>query len=369
MVGCADRPEPRADPARNVVLNSMESGLAALESGPIEDAEAAFERALQGIETVYAHDKRAAEARSLWYEEGRKDFKGEPYERAMAYYYRGIAYLKRGDFENARACFKSGVLQDAFAEEDQHRCDFALLIFLEGWASQCLGDRDLSEAAYREVKRLRPDFPLPAADHNVLILAETGSSPRKVSDGVGHYELKFRRGKKVLEKRVRVIAGTKSWDAFPMEDVFWQSATRGGRPIDKILKGQAVYKKTYRKSGLGLTDASSIAAIGAPLFQNAGTVSDVAAALGLVGVSAYAISVKMRPEADTRYWRNLPDLVHMLTLNSEVADQSVRIQFHRAAGDRAGAEIKGMSRSERIEPIRGRFGLVWTRSRSATVSP
>ena len=48
----------------------------------------------------------------------------------MAYYYRGVLYLRDGDYENARASFKGGMLQDGFAEEEQNRSDFALLSFL-----------------------------------------------------------------------------------------------------------------------------------------------------------------------------------------------------------------------------------------------
>ena len=131
----------------NRVLNLMQSGLAAFDSGELDLAERSFDEVLNGIETVFADSRQAAKARSLWRAENSKVFKGEPYERAMAYYYRGLLYMHDGDYENARACFKGGVLQDAFAEEKQNRCDFALLIFLQGWASQCLGDTALAEAA------------------------------------------------------------------------------------------------------------------------------------------------------------------------------------------------------------------------------
>jgi tetratricopeptide (TPR) repeat protein len=162
---------------RNLVLNHMEAGLAAMELGALETAEESFDIALLNIETVFTDNESAGKARSLWYEEGRKFFKGEPYERAMAYYYRGLLYLMRGDYENARASFKGGILQDAIAEEERYRADFALLIFLEGWASHLLGDKDLAKSAFDEVKTFRPDFIPPKPEDNVLLIAETGWAP------------------------------------------------------------------------------------------------------------------------------------------------------------------------------------------------
>ncbi|MEC8183119.1 MAG: hypothetical protein VX123_13805 [Pseudomonadota bacterium] len=44
-------------------------------------------------------------ARSNFAREDVKDFKGEPFERAMVFYYLGLSYLALGDFENARASF------------------------------------------------------------------------------------------------------------------------------------------------------------------------------------------------------------------------------------------------------------------------
>ena len=78
------------------VLNYNRLGVAALDAGLYDVAERAFDQSLARIEAIYADNPGAKKARSVWTAEGSKDFKGEPYERAMAYYYRGLLFLREG---------------------------------------------------------------------------------------------------------------------------------------------------------------------------------------------------------------------------------------------------------------------------------
>ncbi len=118
---------------RNAVLNFERLGLAAMDQGSWQDAEFAFDGGLARIEAVYAHNKQAEAARSLFHNEANKDFKGEPYERAMAYYYRGLLYLRSGDFDNARASFKSAEYQSTVTEAETFQNQFAVMDWLVGW--------------------------------------------------------------------------------------------------------------------------------------------------------------------------------------------------------------------------------------------
>jgi len=348
---------------RNEVLNQMEIGLCALDMGQYEAAEESFEDALLGIETVYAGNEAAVKAREQWYEVGSVDFKGHPYERAMAYFYRGLLYLAEGDYQNARACFKSGVIQDAFVEEEQHRCDFALLIFLEGWASQCDGDYQMADEAYAEVKKWRPHFTPPPRDHNTLLIAETGRSPRKVSDGVGHFQLKFFRGRNFDETAARFRLGGRMLCAEPMEDIYYQAATRGGRPIDHMLEDRVVYRRQAEAAGTALTDVSTGLMIIAPVFDSgSGVAAGVAGGLGVLGVANLAAAQNARPQADFRYWTNLPDAVHVLTCRSDARDGApFSVQFF----DSSGRELRELARTRTLRSGDGRFALGWARSRSA----
>lgn len=162
---------------RNEVLNLMEIGLKAYRAGHLEEAKNALDRARVSIESIYADDDAARKARSVWYEEAEKDFKGEPYERSMVYLYLGLIFLEEGDYGNARASFIGGLLQDAFAEEEQNSADFAALIYLAGWAAMQMESNKLAEEHFEELKAFRPDAPVPSEEHNALLIVETGNSP------------------------------------------------------------------------------------------------------------------------------------------------------------------------------------------------
>lgn len=357
------------DGERNAVLNYMRLGLDALQLNHIKPAEDSFDRAIARIESVFANNEAALKARSLWYAENVKDFKGEPYERSMVFYYRGLLYFMNGEYDNARASFRSGILQDAFAEERQNRSDFALLIFLEGWASRWAGEMDITSARYKETKKLRPKFRPPAPVENVLILVETGKSPRKVSDGLGHHELKFRRGKRFKEHRALVrINGQGPVRAVWMESVFWQATTRGSRVVDKILQNKVVFKRNATQLASGLADAASVASM-MSVVSNSNAAAGVAGALSVASVVATMAAMNAKPNADTRYWDNLPDAVHMHTLRLPPGEHRVEVFFQ----DRAGRPLPRLGTSATFRVQAGKPVIVWLRSRrqltSATPAP
>jgi hypothetical protein len=323
----------------DVVMHRMNLGLAALQAGAVDVARQNFDVVLQDIESVYSNTEAALQARSLWYEEGQKSFKGEPYERAMAYYYRGLIYLMDQDFDNARASFLAGQLQDAFAEEDQHRADFALLMLMEAWAAGLMGEAGLADDALADFRVLRPDLPVPSPQTHALVLIETGTAPRKLRDGVSGESLVYRRGKNFTDRYafVRVPHDGAAFDADAVEDLFYQAATRGERVVDRINEGKAVYKSAWTDG------SSSVANIANQMnlvnnmtrdysqFYTMETGIEMAPMHVNVNFGSFALAAsvvsmmasKIKPKADNRSWSNLPDAVHVAFVPLDVlADNS-----------------------------------------------
>lgn len=323
---------------RNEVLNLMEIGLKAYRAGQLEEAKNALDRARVSIESIYADDDAARKARSVWYEEAEKDFKGEPYERSMVYLYLGLIFLEEGDYGNARASFIGGLLQDAFAEEEQNSADFAALIYLAGWAAMQMESNKLADEHFEELKAFRPDAPVPSEKHNALLIVETGKSPRKLGDGVGHYQLVYRRGKNFRDVGAQWQTQGGWETVYPMEDVYFQASTRGGRAIDRIVEGQVQYKETTRDVGTNLSSVSQNNVLAGASAAAGGVVGAGFAAISLVSVAAQGMSASANVRADIRYWEALPDTLHIIPVTTEPGQQ-VTVRFL----DKNGKPIPGLT--------------------------
>lgn len=339
---------------RDRVLHEMELGTAALVLGEIDIARHAFDSALRFIETTHAGTEQARRARSLWYEEGTKDFKGEPYERAMAYYYRGLIYLRDRDYDNARASFNAAILQDAFAEEEQNRCDFAVLYLLGAYACQLQNDPAGRDEFFGHFKGFRPDFDPPDWENTFLAVVETGRAPWKLADGVGHFQMKLFRGKGFKDVAAQLTAGESHWRAYPAEDLAFQAMTRGSRPIDAILEGKVKFKQQAENLGTSLTALSTEVMVVAPLFQQSGDIKGVAGGLGLLGVASAFIAQNAKPRADTRCWSSLPDTIHVAFLPKTARGATLAAAFLDQDGKEVGKQERAVAADE---------PLVWFRNK------
>ena len=352
---------------RNEVLNQMRAGLAAMQIGAWDVAERSFDKALLGIETVYADSEQAEEARSTWVKENYKAFKGEPYERMMAYYYRGLLYLREGDYENARASFKGGLLQDTLAQEETYSQDAALLAYLSGWASHCSDDPGLAFQAFEEAQEYNDDLDPPEEDANLLLLGETGLAPRKVAVGEYDEALAFERATGFRDRRVEMEFAEPDTDLpeevrlTQAEDVYFQASTRGGRQIDRILEGQAQFKQTSDAVGDAAIQGGA-AAMTYGAYDDSGGAVAVGLAVIAAGLIAKGISAATRPEADLRAWDNLPDRVHLATIATDEVPETVNARFTDYGGS-------VMARTTAPVTEAGACAIAWTRAHSATEIP
>lgn len=302
----------------NSVLNLNLLALAALELARPDLAEAALEQSTARILRIYADDPNAQKARSVWSAEEVKDFKGEPYERAMAFFYRALLYLREGDFQNARASFLQADLQNAMGQTERYDRSFALPVYLAAWASACDGDTtraaDLRALALKSgadpfFKQLREGWP------RHLTLLERGIGPEKVTLGDAKAILGFLPQPDLAGSFATVYEPAHAPDIGAVAaNIDWLALTRGGRPIQGILDGKVAFKETtgaIAEVGTQVASAlyQSLGQLGPDKLSVARSMASLGLGSQLLGSLAGAASRSTKTEADTRYWASLPKTI------------------------------------------------------------
>jgi len=290
----------------NAVLNFDYLGLAALESGQYEISAKAFDAAISRIEAIYANNPSAQKAKSLFAEEKVKDFKGEPYERAMTYFYRGLLYAHSGDYQNARASFLSAESQSMMSESESYQSTFGLMDYLAGWASYCDGDDSAAAELGARAATLQPQiFGVLSDQVNFIGLIDVGTGPVKYGIGQYHEKLAFKAsGRTPGVADVHVSSATLSAPTLAA-DLNFQAMTRGGRPVDAILNGKAEWKSNTEGASTALTAAGYTATLEGAVTnnQNLQSAGEIGMVVGLMGG---LFAKAMTPAADMRTWSSLP---------------------------------------------------------------
>lgn len=338
-----------ADGERNWVLHLNEMAVVAMRHGDRQEAKTYLDEAILQISDVFGNDPAAARARRLWFAEDAKLFKGDPYERSMTYFYRGILYMQDGDWGNARAAFRAANFQDQFVEEEQFRSDWTIFDYLIAACEVQMGEgltaREtwrLGELNYRQTMETYPqagirNFPFDPGglrpvgrQDNLLVIVQTGGHPVKVPTGAYGHMLSYRRGNapNVTYANVRVNGG--SWESAVFTDsVFFQATTRGGRYFDHIA-GRKVF---FRETAHFASAAAAIGGYGA-LFMGA---NDDTRLIGLALIGLAIIldltAQAIQPAADIRTWTGIPDSlgVYPASVDGGIREVAVRHSGGRLA--------------------------------------
>lgn len=311
-------------PGQDKNLWRLRVGLVALKQNQHNDAKALFEAAMPAAGQILQADASTRMAQSLFSPENVKGFHGEPYERAMGWFYRGLIYWMDGEPANARACFRTAQLMDALAEKHEHRADWVMLDYLDGFITAKLG-KDGSAALRRAREHAGaialPDYN-PAA--NTLLVLQTGFGPVKKSGGDVGEALVYDGGHSdVAQIRITVAGQTVTAPIF--DNLTVQASTRGSRAMDLVLARKA----TVKKVGDTIGDVGTVPGVVLVDYEDT---RDAGLALLGVGLVGKFIGNSVEPRADTRTWNNLPQHLSFAALNLPVGEHPATVDFIGATG-------------------------------------
>jgi len=324
---------------RDRVLFDYRMAATAMRAGDDQLAKEKLDDAILRIGGIITNDTEAARARGLFTAESSKPFIGEPYERVMAYYYRGILYWRDGQPDNARACFRSGQVIDSAPGQQGFEADYVLLDYLDGLASAKL-NADGGDAFRRAQQRFGETKTLPPYNEagNVLVFAEFGYGPRKYAAGENGEQLRFYVDDSPTFSARLLLDGGKMIVPLPAyDDLGFQASTRGGRVMDHILGNKASFKTSTNVAGDVALAGAVIASDQARRRDRRGRDGDdatiAAVGLGLLGVIGKVASAATQTAADTRQWDNLPQRLSFAAINLPPGEHRGRLEFLDRAGN------------------------------------
>jgi hypothetical protein len=327
---------------------------------------------------AYNSADREESALSKFGEEAKKIYLGDPYERATNYLLLSLIYIARGDYENALAATKSGILADADAKDNRYESDYTLLQLIEMKLLNIIGKNDnadlyretarksyinshplvrdlysekqdklellaLTESERRDLKinespeeiktglkqfeeklvlssrGVNPEKELGAlltGDYNTLIVVPAGKGPTKSRKGKDG-QLVVIDANNLNYRLPAITVDGQLLATAPVSEVAnvnYHATTRGGRKMDAILEGKAAFRSTT--VGVG----GFLAGLGHQVGGYAGL------ALALVGAVTQGIGGAMSPEADTRCWQLLPAGFDVYALNLPAGEHEISVQ-------------------------------------------
>ncbi len=314
-------------PPRDRVLWEYRTAAAAMRQGDYAMAKQYLDDALRSLGGIYGTDANAKKARSYFHGEAKKTFLGEPYERCMAYIYRGIIYWMDGEPDNARACFRSAQFEDGDPEKHEYSGDWVLAEYLDGFITTQMGG-DGSDA-FKRAQAMAKGIRLPPYDPkaNVIFFVEFGPGPTKYATGEYGQELRFHVPvSPVVSAQLKVdaldipIAAT--------DNVYFQATSRGGRVMDHILGNKAVFKSTTDTAG----NVALIGGLTTAAVSGNRTAQEVGLGVAAVGLVSKIVSAATVPAADTRSWDNLPHYLSFACLPLPPGQRVATVQFLSPAG-------------------------------------
>ena len=339
MVGefgaAADQLRPLAEQTdENFVLNNCRLGSAALARYDLGEAEAAFLKAWEVMNSVGVNDGGRSLGAVL-VDEKIRIWKGEPFERAMASFYLGLVYYMRQDYANARGAFENALfkLRDA-ADKDDARDDyrnleqqFPLAAIMLGRCWQRLGRADLAEANFARVRDLRPDLgyladPARNSEANVVLVIDFGRGPLKVTDFDGSILGFAPKPQEVggIPRPIVTINGQRvSTDdvAEPPVDLLALAQDRSWQSIDTIRLTKSVL-------GTGLIAGGAGYGIYKAGSRDGISGEDAAISAGLI---AAGLLLKATSQADVRQWEMLPRTTFVVPLKLPPGEHEITVDF------------------------------------------
>ncbi len=336
---------------RNFALNNAKLGLIYFTGGGYELAFSPFLNAGKVMErTVTSFDN------SFWSAVSREDFKefkGEPFERSMCHWYRGIIHYRRGDYENALAAFRRAIDadKDTTSKNDNDSFDFAAGYVMAARCYNLLGEPDTADTYAQRSEKVDKEF---CYDNSIFII-ECGDSPLKQREN----DIKdiwscsafadYIPRKSRIEYAKIFVDGNERIRINKCTSTSFQLSCNTEKVANTIQSIKIGAKWTVRICAFA-------GAFTGVLIATKGTGVAAASAAGIG--AALVAGAAVRTEADVRVWDLLPDNIGVGSLDIEPGFHNIAVCFYSSSN----LELEDWRQVYYYYPIKREDNLIYFRA-------
>lgn len=285
---------------KDYALHELQRGLLFFELGDYCDADERLANACRLMAQI-AGDEDRETAAVLWTESS-KTYRGEPYERATAFFYRGLCRYKLGDDAGALAAFRNSLACDAETrtKEQEATEDFSVSHFMAAMCYLRLGERDNAEAALRLARRHAPDNPYLDAgqlENRLVVIIAVGNGPflrpSRLDTSIKRVDCA-----PCSEAKVELeVEGYPAREAALTTDLYDQAKSQEWGEMDSVRLGKSILKEVISHAPFA-------------------------------GMASHLV----RSEADLRCWLTLPRQFYVVAVKVPAGCHTLTLRFHDANG-------------------------------------
>ena len=347
----AELSRPCADKLnRNYALNNAKLGQIYFTGGGYDLAFLPFLNAGKVMErTVTGSDNAFWSAVSR---EDFKEFKGEPFERSMCHWYRGIIHYRRGDYEKALAAFRRAIDadKDTASQNNNDSIDFGAGYAMAARCYYLLGEPDTG-ATYSQ--RSKNDIPGMDSD-NTMFIVEWGDSPLKQRENDIKDIWSCSAFAEYIPRESRIeyakifVDGNEKIQINKCTSTSYQLSCNTEKAANTIQSIKIGAKWTVRVCAFAGAFTGVLIA----------TKGNGAAATGAGFGAALVAGAAIRTEADVRVWNLLPDNIGIGSLDIESGFHNIAICFYSSSN----SELTEYRQVYYYYPIKKDDNLIYSRA-------
>lgn len=297
------------------------------------------------LELMWGHEGVLRGNLSLLSAESTRVYKGEPFEKAMAAIYTGIAFFNLGDYDNARAAFTKAQLASLqYQKNPEIRLTIADILLAVTYAQ--LGEFDNAVIGLNQAKTRYPQNTFLSEgllDPNQdIILIESGSAPQKIRAGAGNSQTDWVPRSDAWENITFLTKDGQEYQALEIEDLWVQATNKSRTARDKI---QGV-KGTLDEVATITAIVAANEAVNNPHAKNREA--------GLwISLGAGLFALANQSQADLRQWTQLPGKIYLFLPDDAYRKVNVAEETKLSEnGSHMKSHSKGFKKSRQIMLLR-----------------